>query len=82
MALLMGQLEAKINGSNFSESAFNKMVSLCNRMFEMEMKAQPYFTEYIESITLWKGSCTSNCELENWHNVYNQLLDQLGRQEL
>ena len=77
MALLMGQLEAKLNGGQFSEATFVKMVNLCNRMFELDMKARPYFTEYIESVCSWKGSCTTNCQLENWHDVYEQLLDQL-----
>ncbi|HFA48728.1 MAG TPA: hypothetical protein ENJ95_06905 [Bacteroidetes bacterium] len=82
MAALLIEMEAKLNGEVFCESAFNKMVALCNRMSEMKMKAKPYFSNYIKSVCAWHGDCSSHCALEEWHDVYGQLLDRLEGKSL
>jgi len=67
--------ESSFNGGMFSDEEVNKIYEIGNTMLGLRLSPSPYFSEYLDCLSVIKENTASEEKLREWHLVVERMLD-------
>ncbi len=79
---LYKDFEAQFKGGAFSQDEFVQIRTTGNLMLAQRMTAKPYFSTYLQCLTIIKKGENGVQRFQDWHNILNRILGDIENRKL
>ncbi len=71
-----------IKAGTFEPNELEEIMRTANNMLSQKLTANPYFTDYLQTLTVIKNTKSSGENLSKWHAIINGMLNDIEKRRL